>query len=143
MRTIKFRAWDTVRSEWYKPTHEAYKLNLFELMVGFGGDLLAHTVSGVEHESLWPDRFKLMQFTGLFDKSGKELYYSCDLVKLPEHEGLFIAVKDDFDVPCFCRQDDVTQDVIQFSDYFLQPTKRKNDFEIVGTTYENQELLKP
>ncbi len=74
MREIKFRAWDTEKSEYYKPIHEAYKGNLSELLVGFSGQLVEHNMKGIAHESMFPDRYILEQFTGLMDKNGTEIY---------------------------------------------------------------------
>jgi uncharacterized phage protein (TIGR01671 family) len=52
MRTIKFKAWDTVLDE----------------MVEW--DALANSFASV----LYDKNYKVMQFTGLLDKNGKEIY---------------------------------------------------------------------
>lgn len=54
MRTIKFRAWDTWRNKMISPNE---------------GDFI-----GWHAPSNWRDIYKLMQFTGLHDKNGVEVY---------------------------------------------------------------------
>lgn len=73
-RELRFRIWDTQENEYYKPTHEAYRGKLDELIIGLSGDLLRHNMDGLEHESCFPDRYIIEQFTGLTDKNGVEIY---------------------------------------------------------------------
>jgi uncharacterized phage protein (TIGR01671 family) len=144
-KEIKFRAWDKQNDCWYKPIHEAYKGNLFELLVGFGGDLSAHTIQGLVHESMWPDRFELMQFTGLKDRLGKEIYEG-DIIR-SDRPGVFTGE--------VCYDPQMAGFVIKWKEdywrvhryaYFNVTSGGEDSFscdfmEVIGNIYENPELL--
>ena len=70
----KFRIWDKKENKWHEPIFEAYAGRLHDLFIGTTGELFAHTMKGVEHESLWPNRYEVVMFTGLCDKKGREIY---------------------------------------------------------------------
>ena len=122
MREIKFRAWDNENKCWYKPIHEAYAGNLYELLITFNGDLIAHTMNGLDHESLWPERYVLMQYTGLKDKNGKEIYEG-DILQMYEY-------------PPF-----VMEWVISHSGVGWTLFAPKHEVKVIGNIYENPELL--
>ena len=122
MRPIKFRAWDTKKSCYYQPIHEAYKGNLFELLIDFSGRLGAHTVDGLVDESKFPGQFVLEQFTGLLDKNGKEIYEGDIVEKM-------IAGKKQ-------RQ------LVEWVDAGFHGLKNILDCEVIGNLHENPELLK-
>ncbi len=74
MRTIKFRIWDTQEKKFYEPTHEAYNGKLDMLFVDLNGNLVRQTMTGLVHESMFPDRYIKQQLTGLKDKNEREIW---------------------------------------------------------------------
>lgn len=74
MRENKYKVWDSENKKWYEPIFEHYKGNLEYLVLNPGGDLSMMTMDGMVHESMFPDRFKIVFFTGLKDKDGRERY---------------------------------------------------------------------
>lgn len=142
-REIKFRAWDKKNNCWYKPIFEAFKGRLYELLINFSGQLDAHTIEDNEvilkHESLFPDRYELMQFTGLKDKNGKEIYEG-DVVNMV------------YDEP-YNRPHIIIWHINKFCAIHLSQYLRGNDYndpklpngfnaEVIGNIFENSELLK-
>ena len=63
MRTIKFRAWDRTKKKMVK---EGFFINSFGNPVAW--------IKGELVEAFEPMNYELMQFTGLKDKNGKEIY---------------------------------------------------------------------
>lgn len=63
MREIKFRAWDKEKKDWVK---------YFDYLINHNGEILM--LFEGDWEVVKSERYILMQFTGLKDKNGKEIY---------------------------------------------------------------------
>jgi len=140
MREIKFRAWDG------KEMQKVYQLQfqdgkgivarkIMKTGIGYGDGLRIGEIKNA----------KLMQYTGLKDKNGKEMFYG-DLVKLKTKDDYVYEVKkDNFNIPIFEANgyEKKPYTLIDFRDYFLNPFIRRDDFEIIGNIYENPDLLNP
>lgn len=139
-RRPKFKLWDRVERKFFEPIYKVYEGNLLDISITLSGELLRRTLKEpAEHESLFPDRYELIEFTGLTDKNGKEIY-----------EGDIIVAKivNRSDTQIF--NGTVVWGNVSWCIEFLSPRKyvlkrRLSEFheiEILGNIYENSESLK-
>lgn len=138
MREIKFRAWDGKRM--------LKGLSLIKLLNIFEWGETATTDSGNVDGTGWDtlqraEDLKWLEFTGLRDKNGKEIYEG-DIVRLVSKEdGLVLAdVKASviFDTTMFCARVYIDNDDLW--DYDILEYQAKY-IEVIGNIYENKELL--
>ena len=141
MREIKFRAWDK-EGQLTKKLGEKNRMYYFfsEFFITLDGDLVHHfgNSSGMRHLITLNDKkgkFILMQYTGLKDKNGKEIYegdiihYVSKSKAFPINE--FILIKD---------MVEWLQDVgLNEGEFAYNYSKNA---EIIGNFYENTSLLK-
>lgn len=132
MREIKFRAWDKRTKElvgvsdisWMKiAADNSYKNSEFYHLTG--------SEKG-RHYKAPQDQVILMQFTGLLDKNGVEIYEG-DIIK--SHTGWKdqVVAWDDYRAGFYAQ-------LPQGSD-LAEIMNSENRFEIIGNIYENKELL--
>ena len=149
MREIKFRAWDKQEGCWLDKNHafdyaaKETKLIYCDIEgVAVGNDTVYLLDECGNWEYLSRDRFELMQFTGLHDKNGKEIFEG-DVVDVNDD----MDIKDIPDIETMC--DVVTME--RFPTYWLKNERfgyegeeliSPEDTEIIGNIYENPELLK-
>lgn len=132
MREIKFRIWLP------KDKILTYDDGTFYLTAD--GDVL-----DINNDLPFDDEPILMQYTGLKDDNGREIYEG-DILKIlnpewPEDETEFVEVKwcADSDYPAFDIPDSVESDECNG---LFQGLNNGGIFEVVGNIYENPGLLK-
>lgn len=127
-REVKFRVWDG-KAMYSNP---AWMVEVSDGTVWLNTG--SHGVDALESREV-----ELMQFTGLKDKNGVELYYDSDIVRLDGRDGLWIAVKDDFDIPHFLPAHGAFGINVPFEQVFMSGSR--DCFEIVGNVHEHAHLL--
>ena len=126
MRETKFRAWD--KQDKRMITH---KQDFIPLLVTSAGVFRLSPFHKEPVYHLGPkDRFELMQYTGLKDKNGAEIYEG-DIVQSKDY--LPSIVEYDESRCCFMFHDLVVAD----GEYY----KVHEEWEVIGNIYENPELL--
>ena len=127
-REIKFRAWDKEEKEFVK-----------NILIGLKGEI--KTVGALSGKFLYDvkDRIILTQFTGLLDKSGKEIYegdiLQCHVYSCPAR---YVIEWNDSSASFFARvlnEELKTVYATTWKDFI-------NKDEVIGNIYENKELLK-
>ena len=125
MRTIKFRAWDKERKE---------------MLIGAGystGQLNNVTLNELE----FPEDKVFMQFTGLFDKKGEEIYEG-DIIVFEEQQVYQFGTSDkriiEWQNGNFDWVDSITKESVSGWTYGVRTSKYSI---IIGNIYQNPELI--
>ena len=142
MRSIKFKAWDKKSKKmriidsiafhglghFDIPTLDIKLINLW------GYDIIEDKYFIIRRD---PEQVKLLQFTGLYDKNGKEIYEQ-DILEVESFEGSKSVVRVVFDDGCFCH-------IGHLGDLRTYPLR---DFlfngsrtQVIGNIYEHPHLL--
>lgn len=117
MRTIKFRAWNPELKKMSKPFSFGQILNFWD----------------TNFKSLEPDKEIVMQFTGLHDKNGKEIYEGDIVLQQTNNGKKPYEVK--FDFGCFYAG------FHNGSSTKVSPKLIQKNSEVIGNIHENTELL--
>jgi uncharacterized phage protein (TIGR01671 family) len=133
MREIKFRAWDEYKKELISSEKIGTEKTGFDETGNF-------YIGRYDCNEDWYDDIIIMQFTGLKDKKGKEIYegdivcvetrYNKSIIK---HKGFIKFEEATFIFAC----DEVADHYMTFIELFGEW-----DIEVIGNIYEHSELLK-
>lgn len=120
-RTIKFRGKSVLNDEWIY------------------GDLVHRTdspktISPVQINGIGVKEDTVGQFTGLFDKNGKEIFEG-DILLVDDYEGVRIYNKVGIKDGCFGYIGEYSGELLPFCHYNVTE-------EIAGNIYDNPELIK-
>lgn len=132
MKTIKFKAWDKINKKMINLRPMGTTISMGEHLC-FGCEEWGHNYESECHATFHPnidEDFELIQFTGLLDKNGKEIYEG-DVVKLISEKIGEVVYHEE-------RAAYIFHDINNFNELLYE----RHPYEIIGNIYENPELLK-
>ena len=124
MRKIKFRAWDKKKNKWLHSYDKLGGCSIFGETI-----ILGMWLSEIRIENL--NEVEVMQFTGLLDKQGVEIYEG-DIILWENSDSEKVKSKVVFYNGAFRMRN---------MDFLLHDYMDSNVFEVIGNIYENPELL--
>lgn len=150
MREIKFRIWDKKNDRWFHGGTDEQQIkshtdaiSLFGETICFGEILRDQN----DDKVISLDRIKdlvALQFTGLKDKNGKEIYEN-DIVEYDTEDGIYRTVIK------FTMDENDIEDIGEYNNFlsgftFSSPWRSADSdddghYEVIGNIYENPELL--
>ena len=141
-RIYKFRAWDKIKQRWCLCEELMWCISSNPFTSG-GGGIFELDESNREQDSAWNigTSYDLMQFTGLYDRFGKEIYEGDILYLLyprrteeDEDVSFYIKVVIKFNNGCFWFWGEGYTDC---NWHFYNAENR----EVIGNIFENPELM--
>jgi len=147
MREIKFRAWDKERKEIIPDLEDHYIIEIEGYSTLIFGEPLTSKLK--INEYIKPERIILMQFTGLKDKNGKEIYEG-DIVtiifdknwseKYPDTQDVGEVI---FDNGTFCARKG-KEKIRAWKDgvHDWHSLENVEELEVIGNIYENPKMVK-
>lgn len=126
MNNLKFRVWDKANKEMLKIDFIDFFLEEIRVLEN-DGSCFSMKFSDVE----------IMQSTGLFDKSGVEIFEG-DIVQYLDGEYSFVGVVENSAFGIYAKN---KYDNYRFEDFADENTKEA-DVVVIGNIYENKELLR-
>lgn len=128
MREIKFRGKDKINGKW----HIGDLMTMQHFVAGEEGN---YQISDFERSVVYEVEPKTIgQFTGVYDKNGKEIYEG-DIFEIDDYtKGVVVYLESEgtFGIRCKYDEDDLNE---PFSYYLL------DEMEVLGNEYDNPELL--
>lgn len=144
MREIKFRAWDKKENKWllgYEyPSLGGFSMFGEVMMMGEYAALISHRLNDLEN-------IVLMQYTGLKDKNGKEIYegdiierwsYTSETLGRQDVERFPVKYFGDTGYPAF----DLEGNESDANGLSELNDSGEWEYEVIGNIYENPDLLK-
>lgn len=129
----KFKAWDNQEKFWLDPEHF--------YITGEGRGFTCEDKKGMRsnvYELMGRKRYKIVQYTGLKDKNGVEIYEGDILCHRRK-------VEEDWGIDKYVGKVIFTDGRFHMSDHIMdeiKPTQYTIDIEIIGNVYEHPELIK-
>lgn len=138
MREIKFRVWDKAIKAFISNTGNP---NIFPFNGQIAMTCNGNSTGHISTDDYLQESYVLLQFTGLKDKSGKEIYEG-DLLNIPFNEAIREGVHEVF----YYKDGFVTSSIL----FKNKETANKNSLtwminrgaEVIGNIQENPELIK-
>lgn len=128
MREIKFRAWDVAEKKMYENVGMIGTLVILEYSQG-GYDFYEIELNSYDHHD---EKLKVMQYTGLKDNNGKEIYEG-DVLSNGQHiDWIVFHDEASFKVK---HVGSITRDC------WVLNREMSENREVIGNIYENGELL--
>lgn len=136
MEVIKYRAWDKINKKW---------LNVFKLALSTDGQVMS--VETIDGEAYGMHQVDLVQFTGLRDRDGREIWER-DIVSQEERgrEHIFIVIWDTYQFSLKAISNNPNAEEwkpLPFHNAWpIHTEKKKYMFSVIGNIYNNPGLVK-